>query len=145
MNGKSQLTALKLSINAEDNRIKVTDKRKLYALFTVKVNDILLAIHRCALPGEKTDSQIESERNNLVEAHRSTLQTANEIYLIAPRDVIDAVDEMYSYLTECYEKAYDGALKISLPDKEVNDLAGKIHVRMRRDLDPDWIPRQSID
>ncbi len=145
MNGKSQLTALKLSINAEDNRIKLADKRRLYALFTVKVNEMSLALYNYSHPDDKSDLQLESDRNDLIAAERSTVHTLNEVLLIAPPDVGYAMGELHNYLYDHYEMAFSGERGIRLPDKKMTDLTGNVYVRMHKDLDPEWTPRQHVD
>jgi len=126
MNGKSQLTALKLGINAENYRIRLADKRNLYALFTVRVNEMAAAIHDYSHRDDKSNSRLESDRNDLAAAARSAVHAVNEIYLVAPRDVGDAVPELYEYLESLYKMAYGGKRGIPLPDEKVLNLSEKI-------------------
>jgi hypothetical protein len=137
MNGKSQLAALGVSIRAEDNRIKLADKRQLYARLIVEANETILAIYHYSRPGNKSDSQMESERAKLLAAYSSMAQAINEIFLIAPPDVYDAANGFFSYIAKHYTSAYNGTREINLPDKDTKDLAQKVYVVMRKDLDSD--------
>ena len=135
MNGRSQLKALRISVDAEDNRSKLADRRHLYALFISKANDLGNAVYSYSRPAGKNKSQIESERIDLEAARKSVLQTANEIILVAPADVVDAVSEMYDNLITLYDKACDGMREIDA-DETTSNLAVKSQEIMRRDLNP---------
>jgi hypothetical protein len=58
MTGKSQLTALKAQINAEDVRARISEKRELYISFLAQVNEVLAAIHFYPKPEEPSEEYL---------------------------------------------------------------------------------------
>jgi hypothetical protein len=137
INGKSQLSALKLNISAEDKRAKITEKRRLYAQFTARVTELTDSIYDFSRPDGKSDKKIESERHRLDLADVSLRHVVNEVGLIAPVDLAEMVGETYDRLVKLKNTALEGMRNIKVPDHELDDLAQEIIVKMRKDIDTD--------
>ncbi len=50
INGRSQLSGLRLNIRAEDKRISLVEKRRLYAQFTARITEFSGAIYDYSRP-----------------------------------------------------------------------------------------------
>ena len=133
MNRKSQIVTLRLNISAEENRIRLTEKRRLYAQVIEKVTELSVAIEAYSEQIGKSDSQIKSEYNHLELTVKSFTNTANETSLIAPEYLNTTIGMLHERLSEYIRKVHKGTRNIKAQD-ETQDLADKIIREMRKNL-----------
>ncbi len=119
MTGKRQTANLKLSINAENQRARVAEKRRIYASCQASFNRLLAAARR----PQHDDAELDS-------AAAGASAAVSELVLIAPDDIGQQAETIRRYLGTYVAGTAGGADT----DAKLPRLSKQLIAAMRADL-----------
>jgi hypothetical protein len=101
LTGRTQTNNLRLSIRAESDRAKVAEKRRIYSRCLAAFGDFINAqVKLHSFTGQSSDSDFgRALLGELTTAASEVFKTANELLLIAPKDVGNLADSASDALT----------------------------------------------
>jgi hypothetical protein len=127
---------LRLGINAEDNRARIAEKRRIYAAYQAALSELAAAVfHNVSLDisashDERTEAQVK-----ILKAREKVFATVSEVHLIAPKNVAklaaNAGGSMMK-LMRLIEKSESGDYESDLG--EGNTIRESLYAAMRADL-----------
>jgi hypothetical protein len=131
--GKSQLSGLNLSISAEDERAKITEKRRIYAQCHAAFNNMVTAVVavRTYMVKEITERQIPAADHQTVVASEMYV-ALSELKLIASTEVAEAAERVADYF-RAYTAATSQAAGLD-EGLEYRYLRNRLYRIMREDL-----------
>lgn len=129
----SQATNLTLHINAENDRCRLADKRRIYASFMGAVSAYVVAEHNlaAAVRNPSNGKRLAQLRAELNQAMTNMLTTLCELRLIAPQNLAEVSVGAVRQLTTSRDIASEfPELRNSLYEAMRTDLGEPIHERL---------------
>jgi hypothetical protein len=126
LNGRMQTTNLRLSLDAENERARLSEKRRIYASYLATGNDLyVLAAHLGRMDPELA-------RSSLKDANTAIFNAWAEVSLIAPNGIWDLVFETVDPLIK-WLNAFQEDRTTPIPD-ELRSKRHEMILAMRADL-----------
>jgi hypothetical protein len=96
MTARSNLPALKLSINAERERARLADKRQVYARYMASLTDVIVAGSKLGDSVDVSPEEHKAMAVALADSEGPMIAAMSEVKLIAPDDLGRLADEVAS-------------------------------------------------
>lgn len=129
MTGKRQTANLKLNIDAENNRHRLAEKRRIYAKYQASLDNLIILITRLQVlgHGQRFKDSLADLGTGLGDMHSAL----SELSLIAPPQLGKIAEEMASAMTDSAERPDD--------PNDLPKIRKRLHEAMRADLgEPGW-------
>lgn len=134
---KSQAANLRLSIDAENNRARVAEKRRIYATFIACYNEALDSVvkHRASFSLSESTNDIKAMEVIQREALKALNDARAEMGLIQPAGFDSLPDQQVEALHSYAEATAAGARELDTPKPAVElAVQDELYIAMRTDL-----------
>jgi hypothetical protein len=134
---KAQTANLRLSIDAENTRARLADKRYIYATFMACYNRALDGVvkHRASFRLSESTNEIKAIETTQWEARNALGNARAEMGLIEPTNFASLADQLVDMLDSYAEATALGAREVGKPKPAVDlEMQDKLYIAMRSDL-----------
>jgi hypothetical protein len=96
----------KRSINAENKRVRLNEKRRIYATCLTAVNELLMAVGNYTISVQQRDNaRIGTDFHKMEEVRTTSLNVISEVQLIAPPDIGEQAWRLRTIIMESVSSA----------------------------------------
>ncbi len=136
LNGRMQTKNLRLGLDAENERARLAEKRRIYAACISAANELIVAVSNYNMSREEKDrARTDADYNKVAEARNVFQNLVSEVTLIAPHDISNQAWKFRQVLMRyVISKAEDGIGETKKDSDNAGFLLGKLLATMRADL-----------
>jgi hypothetical protein len=140
LNGRMQTKNLRLSLDAESERARLAEKRRIYAAFLAASNELIVGVgdFRASVREENT-GRLEADYNRMAEARTLSLSNITELELIASPDIGAQARSLRRFLVNfAFSRTSNMAEEASQNPDPIIGMRARLLDAMRADLgEPD--------
>jgi hypothetical protein len=133
LNGRTQTKTLRLSLDAENKRARLADKRRVYVSCIAAISEVFNAILKVSMFPDKSGGVRESLLSEYSAALASLLNATSELQLVGPESMIGLARDIYEPFVL---DIAPGPLSEEIRERfrEIGELREQLLAAMRADL-----------